>query len=78
MSKPYAQYTSKFQRTVCNTENATESRNSITNTFRNVVEKRNTYQSKNRRRRPKPTLASLLYPAYNILYLSRTVKAVCW
>jgi uncharacterized protein YraI len=34
----------------------------ITNTFHNVVEKRNPYQSKNRRQRPEPTPASLLYP----------------
>jgi len=34
------------------------------------VEKRNPYQSKNRRRRPEPTLASLLYPAYSTLTTS--------
>jgi hypothetical protein len=43
--------------TICTSENTTESQNSITNTFHNVVEKRNPYQSKvdanalNRRRR---------------------------
>jgi hypothetical protein len=31
--------------------NTTESRSSVKNTFHNVVEKRNPYQSKNRRRR---------------------------
>jgi len=41
------------------------------NTFHNVVEKRNPYQSKNRRRRPEPTPALLLCPPYNISYLSR-------
>jgi len=56
----------------------TESRSSITNMFQNVVEKRNPCQSKNRRRRPEPTPTSLLCPAYNISYLSRTVKAVYW
>jgi hypothetical protein len=44
----------------------------------NVVEKRNPYKSKNRRRLPEPTPASLLYPPSNSSYLSRTVKAVCW
>jgi len=55
-----------------------ESHSSITNTSHNAVEKRNPYQSKNRRRRPEPTLGSLLCPANSISYLSRTVKAVCW
>jgi len=55
-----------------------ESRSSITNTFHNVVEKRNPYQSKNRCRRPEQTPASLLWPPYNISYLTRTVKALCW
>jgi hypothetical protein len=59
------------------TENTMESRSSIKNTFHNVVEKRNPYKSKNRRRRPEPTSASLLCPPYNMSYLSRTVKAVC-
>jgi len=63
---------------MCTTENTTESRSSITNTFRNDVEKRNPYQYKNRRRRTKPTPASLLWQLYNVLYLSRIVKAVCW
>jgi hypothetical protein len=69
---------SNAERYVCTTENTTESGSPFTNTFQNVVEKRNPYQSKNRRRRPKPTLASLLCPAYSIPYLSRTVKAVRW
>jgi len=54
-----------------------ESRSSITNTFHNVVEKRNPYQFKYPRRHPEPTPASLLCPPYNISYLSSTVKAVC-
>jgi len=48
------------------------------NMFHNVVEKRNPQKTKNRRRRPEPTLASLLCPAYSTSYLLRTVKAVCW
>jgi len=47
---------------ICITEDTTESRSSIMNTFYNVVEKRNSYQFKNRRRRPEPTPASLLCP----------------
>jgi len=54
----------------------TESRSSIKNTFHNVVEKRNPYQSKNRRRRPEPTPASLFCPPYNMSYFWRTLKAV--
>jgi hypothetical protein len=77
-AEPYAQYSSKVQKTVCITENTAESRSSITNTFHILVEKRNAYQSKNRRRRPVPTTASLLYPPYSMSYLSRTVKAVWW
>jgi len=42
------------------------------------MEKRNTHESQNGRRHPVPTLASLLSPANDISYLSRTVKAVCW
>jgi hypothetical protein len=76
--EPYAQYTSKIEKAVCITENTTESRISIKNTFHNVVEKRNPYQSKNRRRRPESTPASLLFPPYTIPDLPRTVKAVCW
>jgi len=64
--------------TVCNTENTTEFRSSIKNTLQNVVEKQNSYRSKNRPRRPEPTPASRLCPPYNISYLSRTLKAVCW
>jgi hypothetical protein len=63
---------------VCTTENTTESLSSIMNTFHNVVEKRNLYQSQNRRRRPEPTPASLWCPSYNISHLSRTAKGVCW
>jgi hypothetical protein len=37
------QHTSKFERTICTTENRTESRSSITNAFHSVVEKRNLY-----------------------------------
>jgi MarR-like DNA-binding transcriptional regulator SgrR of sgrS sRNA len=44
-----------------------DSRVSITNTFRNVVEKRNRYQCKIRRRHPKPMLASLLCPVQYII-----------
>jgi hypothetical protein len=47
-------------RTVCTSESATESRSAISHTLHDVLEKRNPYQSKNRRRRPKQTLASLL------------------
>jgi hypothetical protein len=72
----YAQYTSNVKRTECTTENTTESHVSIKETFQNVVEKRNQYQSKNRRRRPEETTVSLLNSAYSITYLSRTVKAV--
>jgi len=48
------------------------------NMFHHVVEERNPYQSKNRSRRPEPTLASLLCPPYNMSYLSRAVNTVCW
>jgi hypothetical protein len=78
MQEPYAQYKSKVQRTVCTNENATELSSSLKNTFQNVAEMRNPYKYKNRRRRPEPTLASLLYTAYYISYLSKTVKAICW
>jgi hypothetical protein len=67
-----------ISRTVCIAESTTESRSAISHTLHNVVEKRNPYKSKNRRRRPEPTLASLLCPAYSISYLSRTVKKVFW
>jgi hypothetical protein len=46
-------------------------------TYQNVVEKRNPYHSKNRRRRHEKTPTSLLFPPHNISYLSRIVKAVC-
>jgi len=52
--------------TVSTTENTTESYNSITNTFHNIVDKRNPYKSKNLRWRPEPTPSSLLCPPYNI------------
>jgi hypothetical protein len=66
-----------IRRTVCTAESTTESRSAISHTFHNVVEKQNPCQSKNQRRRPVPTPASLLFSPYNI-YLSKTVKAVCW
>jgi hypothetical protein len=47
----------------CTAESKTESRSAISHTLQNVVEKGNPYQYKNRRRRPEPTLASLLFPA---------------
>jgi hypothetical protein len=62
-AQPYAQYTTNVQKTVFDTENETESRSSLTKTFQNIVEKQNPYQSKNRRRRPEPTPASLLCTA---------------
>jgi len=46
------------ERTVCATENATESRSAVSNTFHNDMGKRNPYQSEIRRRRPEPTPAS--------------------
>jgi hypothetical protein len=49
------QYTRNFERTVCATENTTELRSAVSNTFHNDMEKRNPYQSKSRRRRPEPT-----------------------
>jgi hypothetical protein len=42
-AEPYAQYTSKVEKTVFTTENTTESRNSINKMSHNVVEKRNPY-----------------------------------
>jgi hypothetical protein len=65
-------------RTVCTAESTTEYRSAISHTLYNVQRKRNPYQSKNRRRRPGPTLASLLCPAYSTSYLSMAMKAVCW
>jgi hypothetical protein len=47
------------RRTVCTAESKTESRSAISHTLHNIVEKRNPYQSKNRRRRPEPTPASV-------------------
>jgi hypothetical protein len=68
-AKPYAQYKSNVQKTIYTIENTTKSRSYITNTFHNVVEKRNPYQSKNQLRRPDPTPASLLCTLYNISYV---------
>jgi hypothetical protein len=51
------QQTLNIQRTVCTTENTTESPSAISNTFHDM-EKRNPNQSKSRRRRPEPTLAT--------------------
>jgi hypothetical protein len=65
-------------RNVCTAESTTESRSAISNTFHNVVEKRNPYRSINRGRLSEPTPASLSCLPYNTSYLSRTVKAVCW
>jgi hypothetical protein len=62
-AEPHAQDTSNVERTVCTTENTTESRSAISNTFYNDMEKRNPYQSKSPR--PKPTLASVSSPVYN-------------
>jgi len=42
------------------------------------MEKRNSHKSKNRRQRPEPTASSLLCPPYNISYVSKRVKAICW
>jgi len=50
-AEPYAQYTSKIERTVCTIENTTESRSAILNTFHNVTEKPNPHQSKSWHRR---------------------------
>jgi len=44
----------------------------ISNTFGNDIEKRNSYQSK------KSTPTSLLPAGNNMSYVSRTVKAMCW
>jgi hypothetical protein len=49
-----------IRRTVCTAESTAESRSDISHTFRNTVEKRNPYQSKNRSRRPEPKLAPLV------------------
>jgi hypothetical protein len=53
-----------IRRTVCTAESTTESRSAISHTFHDM-EKRNPYQSKSRRRRPKPTSASVSSPMYN-------------
>jgi hypothetical protein len=53
------QNTSIVERTVCTAKNTTKSRSAISNTFHNDMEKRNPYQSKTRRRSPKPTPASV-------------------
>jgi hypothetical protein len=49
-----------------------ESRSAISNTFHEVVDKRNRYRFK----KLTPTPASLLSPAYSMSYLSRTMVAV--
>jgi hypothetical protein len=64
------QCTSNFERTVCISENKTESRSAISNTFHNEMEKRNPYVEKS-------TPASVSSPVYNTSYLSRRVKALC-
>jgi hypothetical protein len=64
-----------IRRSVCTAESTTESRNAFSNTFHNDMERRNPYQSKNRRRLPEPTPASFTSPVYNTSYLSGTVKA---
>jgi hypothetical protein len=51
LPEPYAQYRSNIEKAVFATENTTESRSSITNTFLDDVEKLNPYKYKNRRRR---------------------------
>jgi len=66
-----------ISRNVCTAKSTTESITAISHKIHNV-EKRNPYQSKNRRRRREPKLASLLCPAYSISYQSRRAKAVCW
>jgi len=76
--KPYAQYAYNFERNVCTAENRTESLSATWNTFHNTVVKWNPYGSKNWRRHPEPTPASLLSPSYIIPYLSRTVMAASW
>jgi len=50
-AEPYVQYTSNVQRTVCATEETTESRIAVSNTFQRDMGKRSTYQPKSRRRR---------------------------
>jgi hypothetical protein len=67
----------ELERTVSDIEYTTGSGSAISNTFLNVVEKRNPYQSKNRRRRPEPTPASVSSPVYNTSYQSTKVKAIC-
>jgi hypothetical protein len=64
--EPYAQYTSKFERTVCTTANTTESRSAFSNMFHNDMDERDSYQCKSRRRRPEPTPATVFSPVYNI------------
>jgi len=54
-------YSSNFERTLCTAGNTTESHSAIWNTFENGMKIRNPYHSKNRCRRPEPTLASLLF-----------------
>jgi hypothetical protein len=63
------QYTSNVERTVCATENTTEPRSAVSNTFHNDMDKRNPYQSKSRHRRPEPTPVSVSSPVYNTSYV---------
>jgi hypothetical protein len=55
-----------ISRTLRTAESTTESRNAISHTLHNVVEKQYLYQSKNRRRRFEPTPVSIFCPAYSI------------
>jgi hypothetical protein len=75
--EPSAQYTSNVERTVCATENTTESYSDVLNTFHNVMGKRHPYQSNIQRPRHEPTPSSVSSSVYNTSYLSRTVKAIC-
>jgi adenine-specific DNA methylase len=54
-----------IRRTLSTAESTTETRSATSNTFHNDTEKRNPYQLKSRRRRPKPTPASVSSPVYN-------------
>jgi hypothetical protein len=67
-----------IRRTVCTAESTAESRSAISQTLHNDKEKRNSCQSKNRRRRPETTPASVLCAPCSVSYPSTTAKAVCW
>jgi hypothetical protein len=73
----HAQRTSNVKGTVLSSLYTSESRTAISNRFQVNTDKRNSYEHKSQRRRPEPTPASLLSPAY-MSYLSRNVKAVSW